>query len=87
MASSIVNDCPLAQLQNVEGLDHNNEVPGNGDVEMAHPTAGTRDGNSIQPIMTVHGMIKQVDANDKSVQFNPYTGQVREPNTADARKQ
>ena len=77
----------MAQLQNVEGLDHNTQAPGNGDIEMANPTAGNPDDNSIQRSMTVQGMIEQVAANDKSVQFNPYTKQVRQPNTADAKKQ
>ena len=83
MASSTVKDCPMAQLQNVEGLDHNIQAPGNG----ANPSAGTQDDNSIQPSMTVHRMIEQVAANDKSVQFNPYTEQVRQPNMEDAKKQ
>ena len=87
MASSTVKDCPMAQLQNVGGLDHNNPAPGDRDIEMANPTAGTQDDNSIQHSMTVHGMIEQVAANDKSVQFNPYTEQVRQPNTADSKKQ
>ena len=32
-------------------------------------------------VMTVHDMIEQVDANDKSVQFNPFTNQVSKANT------
>ena len=87
---------PVSQIQGVEGLDHNNIAGGglvyvqiqdsdNADTEMMDLAAGnpTESYEEAPPVMTVLGMIEQVDVNSvhKSVQFNPYTGQVSEANT------
>ena len=84
---------PVAQFRDVEGSAHNNiagapvyvqiQDSNNGDTEMADLTAGNPNElyEEAPLVMTVHDMIEQVDANDKSVQFNPFTNQVSKANT------
>ena len=85
---------PVAQLRYVEGGEHNNiagapvyvqiQDSNNGDTEMADLTAGNPNENyeEAHPVMTVHNMIQQDDANGKIVvQYNPNTEQVSEAYT------
>ena len=84
---------PVAGFQDVEGLDHKTtsqpgsqdydqvQVPGTADTVMVDMASGNSTGHLVEfePIEeTVHGMIEQANVRDKSVQWNPYTGQVSE---------